>query len=238
MARTSGHGNPNWTRDETILALDLYLSCGDRVPGQTDERVIALSQELRRYPFHENASRQPSFRNPDGVAFKLQNIRQVATGKGLGNTSSMDRKIWAEMGNYPAEVAKLAQEIRRQIIEFEPSDTDEEIEFPEGRILTRAHRVRERNPNLRNKLLEVRRSKGPLSCEICHCQAPSSVVDLEDAIFEAHHNIPIAQVGPSRTKLSDVSLLCANCHRLLHKMIARSKKWLHPNEVRASLSAD
>jgi 5-methylcytosine-specific restriction protein A len=47
MAVTQGHGNPNWTRDEVLLALDLYLRCADRVPGPTDSRVIGLSEDLR-----------------------------------------------------------------------------------------------------------------------------------------------------------------------------------------------
>ena len=33
MAVTQGHGNPNWTRDETILALDLFLQLDGNVPS-------------------------------------------------------------------------------------------------------------------------------------------------------------------------------------------------------------
>jgi hypothetical protein len=33
MAKTSGHGNGIWTRDETILALDLLLSLDCQVPS-------------------------------------------------------------------------------------------------------------------------------------------------------------------------------------------------------------
>lgn len=87
MARTQGHGNPKWTRDETVLALDLYFDLNGKVPSGADKRVQTLSELLRRFPYHAEASRQESFRNPDGVAFKLQNLRQVATGKGLGNVS-------------------------------------------------------------------------------------------------------------------------------------------------------
>ncbi|SKB04168.1 hypothetical protein SAMN02745166_03999 [Prosthecobacter debontii] len=30
MAKTNGHGNPDWTREETILALALYVQLGER----------------------------------------------------------------------------------------------------------------------------------------------------------------------------------------------------------------
>lgn len=93
MAVTHGHGNPHWTRDEVILALDLYFDCKGKVPGAADPRVQELSEVLRAFPHHGASARKDSFRNPDGVAFKLQNIRQVATGKGLGNVSKADREV-------------------------------------------------------------------------------------------------------------------------------------------------
>lgn len=85
MAVTQGHGNPPWKRDEVLLALELYFDTAFSVPGPNDPRVEELSQTLQRLPYHGGAARQPRFRNPAGVAFKLQNLRQVATGKGLGN---------------------------------------------------------------------------------------------------------------------------------------------------------
>ena len=84
MARTQGHGNPDWTRDETILALALYFDCGENVPSKSDPRVQQLSALLRGLPYHAEAARKETFRNPDGVGFKLHNLRSVATGKGLG----------------------------------------------------------------------------------------------------------------------------------------------------------
>src|ERR1700687_641779 len=98
MAQAHGHGNPKWTRDEVILALDLYFNCGGSIPSKGDARVQKLSSVLRRLPYHGAESRKDSFRNPDGVAFKLQNLRHVATGKGLGNVSETDRAVWAEFG--------------------------------------------------------------------------------------------------------------------------------------------
>src|SRR3954452_12847024 len=98
MARTQGAGNPDWTRDETILALDLYLQNGQRAPSKTDARLLKLSNALRALPYHSKDARRDSFRNPDGVRFKILNIRSVSIGRGLSN-SEMDRKIWAEFGS-------------------------------------------------------------------------------------------------------------------------------------------
>lgn len=63
MARTHGHGNPDWTRDETILALALYLETGEAVPSKKDSRVQRLSSTLRALPYHAEAARRETFRN-------------------------------------------------------------------------------------------------------------------------------------------------------------------------------
>jgi 5-methylcytosine-specific restriction protein A len=63
-------------------------------------------------PYHVEAAKQSSFRDPDGVGFKLMNLRQVATGRGLGNVSKIDRQEWDEYGSRPELVRELAEAIR------------------------------------------------------------------------------------------------------------------------------
>src|SRR5690606_34566760 len=167
MAKTQGHGNPKWTRDETILALDLYLQLDGLVPSPRSAPVIDLSNILRSLPYHQEASKQPTFRNPDGVGFKLMNIRQVATGKGLGNVSNMDRQVWAEFVHRKDEVHEIANAIKEGIEIAGPEplpDIDQEL--PEGRLLTALHVRRERNPKLRKLLLDAWRPGG-LRCQVC-----------------------------------------------------------------------
>lgn len=234
MARTHGHGNPNWTRDETILALDLYFDLNEKIPSGSDERVKALSEVLRRFPYHAEASRKESFRNADGVAFKLQNLRQVATGKGLGNVSETDRAVWFEFGASPAATKSLANLIRAGITASEDSEpVREDVEFVEGRVVTELHTRREREPKLRARLLSSRHSSGKLFCEMCGAPPLSTNAELQEAHFEAHHIISLSSTGARITRLSDVALLCANCHRLLHRAIAVEKRWLSVAEGKA-----
>jgi 5-methylcytosine-specific restriction enzyme A len=229
LARTQGHGNPDWSRDEVILALELYLECGGVVPAGSDPRVIALSELLRGLAIHPPETRVGSFRNPDGVSFKLQNIRQVASGKGLANVSKVDRKVWAAFGEKPAEVKALAAAITTLGASFEPSaeahiDLDEE--FWEGRTLTVSHSRRERRPKVRRLLLASRSRGGPLKCEGCGWTAGPVDAEIAIAAFEAHHLAPLSSLGHSITRLKDMALLCATCHRLVHRWIAKKGEWL------------
>jgi 5-methylcytosine-specific restriction protein A len=231
MARTHGHGNPDWTPDEIVLVLDLYFDARGQIPAESDKRVQDLSSLLRRVPYHALAARRESFRNPAGVAFKLQNLRQVATGEGLPNTSKADRQVWAELGDDPKRTKQRANLIRAAISASEVGPEDfAEQEFIEGRTLTELHVRRERSPLLRQRLLAARRRKGPLRCEMCSIGPYSS--ELEDAIFEAHHILSLSSSGERVTRLKDMALLCANCHRLLHRAITMQKRWLSVDEAR------
>ncbi|THV22279.1 HNH endonuclease [Peteryoungia ipomoeae] len=233
MAVTQGHGNPRWTRDETLLALALYFDVDGKVPSPRAPEVKALSEILRSLPYYAEVAKQPTFRNPDGVGFKLMNIRQVATGKGLGNVSSMDRQIWAEYGARKDEVHQIAKAIKAGIATVGSEQIPEiEQELPEGRVLTAIHIRRERNPKVRKMLLDDRRVAG-FRCDICDLARPDLEEPLQEAIFEAHHLVPLADAGERKTKLADLALLCACCHRLIHRAMVAKARWMGLDEARA-----
>jgi 5-methylcytosine-specific restriction protein A len=233
VAVTKGHGNPNWTRDETLLALNLFQQQKGHVPSIKSNEINDLSQLLRSLPYHAEAAKQPTFRNPDGVGFKLMNIRQVATGKGLGNVSNMDRQVWAEFGQRPDEVRRIADAIKAGITVVGSEQLpDVEQELPEGRLLTALHVRRERNPKVRTMLLNNRRASG-FRCEICNLARPDLEMSLQEAMFEAHHLVPIAEAGERKTKLADLALLCACCHRLIHRAMVLKARWMGLDEARA-----
>lgn len=233
MAVTKGHGNPNWTREEVILAVDLYYKVEKSIPGPNDPRVIALSKELRSLPYHREASKVASFRNPAGVVFKLQNIRQAAVGQGLSHTARVDLEVWKEFGGDKTAALAAAARIRCGLqIAKADEPPDEDFEFAEGRAVTEAHKRIERNKSIRKKLLKTRRNAGNLRCEVCANAGEKLEGSIRESIFEAHHTRPIAGTGEVKTKLSDMALLCANCHRLVHRVMSLRKAWVSLDEVR------
>lgn len=234
MAVTKGHGNPKWSRDEVILALDLYLHTQGKVPSKEDPRVVQLSTVLNSLPLHVDAKKNQAFRNADGVAFKLQNIRQVATGKGLGNTSSVDRAVWSELGDQPQLVAAIASRIRSTVGEILPSPEEEET-FREGRIVTALHLRRERNPKLRKRVLETAIKRG-LKCEGCGDGPKARDPELLASSFEVHHKQPLALLAEeTETRVSDAALLCASCHRILHRMMHQRKEWVSLEQLQTEV---
>ena len=236
MAVTKGHGNPNWTREETALALELYFSLGQKMPSSTDKEVIELSNYLRSMEVHKDAEKNTSFRNPDGIAFKVGSLRAVATGKGLQNTSKVDKLVWEEFGNNESNLKEFCNLIRTGV-EALKSDNEadyideDNLEFDEGKVLTKVHKTRERNRSLRKKLIKKLQNNNSCHCEMCGIEPNDELGELSLRVFECHHIIPVSQSTRSKTKLSELSLLCANCHRLIHAAISREKRWLQINEA-------
>jgi 5-methylcytosine-specific restriction protein A len=224
MAVTKGHGNPHWNREETILALDLYFRLGPKLLGKNAEAVSELSEFLRKLPYHQAARKNSTFRNIDGVGFKLQNLRNALTGEGLSNTSKTDRKVTEEFGDDSREVARLAQLIRSSTQFLDVDDyqlpDDIEDEYYEGKTAFALHRKTERSKGLRRDLLSKRKD-AELKCAICDLSRPDLERPLHEALFEVHHVFPLSEVdGQTKTKLRDVELLCASCHRGIHKLMS------------------
>ncbi len=230
----------DWTRDEVILALDLYFQHMKLPSSDKHPAVVALSDLLRVLPIHPGRHLDPTFRNPNGVYLKLTNIRSLASpGTGMKSVSRMDREVWDEFRNDQPRLRRLAEAIKAGYQTHwakEPVEPEvEEEEFQEGRIAYRLHKHRERNRDLvKKKKEQIRSLFGSLSCEACAFDFEVRYGPLGKDFIECHHTIPVSEMAVgARTKLEDVVLVCSNCHRMLHRM----ERMLPAKEVRGIFAA-
>lgn len=232
--KTKGSRNPDWSREETILALDLFHELDGKAPSASDERVEELSRLLRSNPVLRGQPIATSFRNTASIVFKLGNLAAARGGSGFANNSQQDREIWMELGEDRVRTARLASAIRSTFDDVEAAevicpDADEGIVFAEGELVTRVHRIRERSPRLRSAVLKAR--KGQLQCDACGTDAKRVPESIRSAMFEAHHIVPLAVSGRRTVRVSDCVLLCASCHRLVHAAIALNGEWLDRDAI-------
>lgn len=68
--------NPPWSRDELILALDLYMAHHPRLPPKDGPEVRELSEVLNRLHRSPGGDHRPDLRNPNGCYLKLTNFRR------------------------------------------------------------------------------------------------------------------------------------------------------------------
>src|SRR3954447_5145162 len=104
--------NPPWTRDELILALDLYVRHRPSIPGDRHPDVIELSDTLGRLAAAEGrAGAGGRFRNPNGVGMKLGNLARLdpdyagAGRRGLAHGGKADEEVWRDFVADPGACA-------------------------------------------------------------------------------------------------------------------------------------
>lgn len=218
--------SPNWSRDELILALALYFRCDPSRAGQNTPEVVELSNLLRSQP--GAASLSSGFRSPNSVYMKLLNFRALDPShpsKGLDAGAKLDAEVWDEFHYDRERLAAVEKRIRACFTSelasqlAEVGEVEEEAAAPEGRLLLRLHQVRERNSTLATKKKrQVQKFTGHLACEVCGFDFQEVYGELGEGFLECHHNVPLAEATATLvTKLADLSLVCANCHRMLHR---------------------
>jgi HNH endonuclease len=99
-----------------------------------------------------------------------------------------------------------------------------ELSVTEGRELLKLHRTRERNQGLVvRKKRSVQLKTGKLICEACDFDFSVTYGPLGEGFAECHHDHPLSlESGDRITRLSELSLVCSNCHRMLHRRPWRS----------------
>lgn len=109
---------PRWTRDELILALDLYLSCGRKVLDTHKPEIIELATLLNRLD-NDDPSRSPApRRTPGSVKAKLANLRSLdptTESTGWGNGSRLDLEVWNEFAERPDLLNQAVAAIRARM---------------------------------------------------------------------------------------------------------------------------
>jgi 5-methylcytosine-specific restriction protein A len=155
------------------------------------------------------------------------------------NGNKLDAVVLNDFLSAPAKMQTVAAEIRAEILRgdtvlLDEDDPDADIEASEGRLLLVRHLKRERNRGLRNrKVKSVKKAGLPVACEVCSFDFGDTYGQRGQDYIEVHHVLPLHASGPTTTRLADLVLLCANCHRMIH----RGNPWLTPKELKSLVSS-
>lgn len=221
------------SRRRALLRDDFYFREG---PGASAEGVDELSLVLRAFPIESELASNPTFRSPAAVRRKLANFLALDPEHrgGLSHGGSGDRDVWDEFARDPERLGQAAGAIRGALADpdakLEILDEPTLTEAPEGRLLTRFHLARERSARLvEAKKREALLQTGKLACEACDFDFAQTYGERGEGFAECHHLRPVASLRPGQvTRLSDLALLCSNCHRIVH----RGAPWLTVEELK------
>ena len=60
------------------------------------------------------------------------------------------------------------------------------------------------------------------TCQVCGMRFKDIYGELGEDFAEAHHIIPLSKLrGSVKTRIEDLRTACANCHRMLHRMVGK-----------------
>jgi 5-methylcytosine-specific restriction protein A len=158
-------------------------------------------------------------------------------GTGLRGGGKLEEQVWNQFAAKRDDLRRTAQAIRAVVQDdserLQPFADQEEQEFIEGAVLYRTHVHRERNLELVRKAKERGRTRnGRVNCEACGFDYEAVYGEVGEGYIECHHTVPVSELSPGgKTRLEDIALLCASCHRMVH----RRRPWLRMEQLRSLL---
>lgn len=221
--------NPVWSRDELTLALDLYVKTAGNPTAKDDAALEALSAVLNKMHRLNGDSGSDTLRNRNGVYLKVMNFRSsdpayLDQGKvGMQRGNRLEGVLWAGYAGRLTELAADAEAIRQAVIGADEAVVAklppvEPYEGEEGGVIMRLHKRYERDPKLVREKRKAAAATEDLACEVCGFDFEAAYGDLGRGYIEVHHTRPVhTLLAGTKTKLDDLALLCANCHRMAHR---------------------
>ena len=85
---------------------------------------------------------------------------------------------------------------------------------------------------LRNRsFVKKAKQKHGTVCQCCGFAFSQKYGAIGDGFIECHHLKPLSErygqsQTPVQTSVNDVAVLCANCHRMIHRMMHKEKRWI------------
>jgi 5-methylcytosine-specific restriction protein A len=166
---------------------------------------------------------------PDAIYPNRYNFKEVETYKNIPFGEEFFSREFVEAVQKSTMRKGLAIEFTSGTGNVFTSTEKTDLEVFEGAPLFRRHLVRERKPEIiKAKKEMVRSSNGKLACEACDFNFAEVYGERGEDYIECHHHNPLSESEGQKTKLEDLALLCANCHRIIH----RSRPWISVSQLK------
>jgi hypothetical protein len=197
---------------------------GDYESESVDKIVILLRDEAQWYRWRVRPSN----------VHRLSGALPIPSSLLPRNVSKYFSRPTDLPGSTFSVLKKLARDVDNRMTQDDYDDGGE-IEFPEGETLQQQHTKRERNPKLvRLAKARFKGKHGRLFCEVCRFDFEFTYGQPGVDFIEAHHTIPVSLLPPgAKTKVSNLALVCSNCHRMLH----RTRPWRSIPQLRSIVRA-
>lgn len=226
LASANVTSNPPWTHEELVLAVDLIDRRGWVGGNARTPELLELSSLLRAANFPKVDRIISSLRSPSSVSMKLGNLKGAnpEVDGGLRATKREAEIVGHFLSNRDIMRA-LANSLRQiddsvnKASELAPKlDEEEAAAAIEGGPRYVLAMRRERSAALRRAKVASAEAQGDrVACEVCDFSFQEAYGELGKSYVEVHHRTPLHVSGEVESSIEDLALLCANCHRMIHR---------------------
>jgi len=153
--------------------------------------------------------------NGSDKSFKLEKFHPFMT---FDTFESKFKEYFAfQIDYYTDESEVLNSHIAESLLEDE--------RYTEGEKRLATHYITERNAKVVKKAKEqfAIEHAGQLFCDICEMNYEEVYGVIGKGYIEAHHKNQLSISGITDTQTEDLALLCASCHRMIHKLMRQDE---------------
>ncbi len=200
------------------------LACGI-VKEDAPRKPLKLGREYRHGSYRLLKPFVPLDPNPKASGLLLKATspgrrRQIAALTELHRKNLADRRVCERLrAILGVEDSNLSDPT---LDSYDEEALDAKRDYVEGRHRLVAHR---RLEGVRNRQLVTdarrffkKRHSGVVYCEICGVNFEEEYGTRGADFIEVHHRVPIAKIKKeTRRRFRDLAMVCANCHRMLHR---------------------
>jgi hypothetical protein len=115
------------------------------------------------------------------------------------------------------KTVKIIEKLIRSTSSALESESIKDLDYGtyENRKIVTLHTKIERS----KKLADIAKTRDGFTCQICQFNFAEIYGELGRGFAEAHHITPLSKLKSNiKTQVKDLITVCANCHRILHKM--------------------
>lgn len=182
---------------------------GDYASSSNEKIVSLLEKDYKHYHWRLQKN------NVIRCAFPItipKAILHRKIGFHFSRPTEIDKNIYEHLKAYTEKFSLDRMGIKETTEEYDCG-------FPEGEEYYAKHKRYERSAKV-VKLAKERFKKkyGRLFCEVCRFDFHATYGSLGENFIEAHHTVPVCEMlGNSETRPEHLMMLCANCHRMVHR---------------------
>jgi predicted HNH restriction endonuclease len=190
-----------------IYKLSEVIKVGDIIISQFNKDTFILGVVISNYEYNETNHLYHRRRvNWSDIKYQKNNLSEELQ-KSLSTSNTL-----TNVTKYESELESLLQLYAESL-----SNTNRT--YFEGNRKLVTHTIIERSQELVIDSKAKYKSDNPtLPCQVCNFSFVEKYGKLGENFIEAHHVIPLSTFeGEHQVYINDLAMVCANCHRMLHK---------------------